>query len=91
VNTRRPATAAGQSWRKWGAERRPVLVSNPHVPLAPDPLSADDLWTDGFFAGYERALADGYGRRSPLVGFVLAAIAGAIVGALLTVAAVTLR
>lgn len=56
-------------------------MSNPHVTLDPDPLHVGELENAAFLAGYDAAAEDD--RRARLVGLVLAALSGAVVGAAL--------
>ena len=48
--------------------------------LDPDPLTVEDAWTEGYFAGYGRAIEDSQSRRLT-TGW--AALAGLLVGVLL--------
>lgn len=62
-------------------------MSGPHVPYNPDPLHVAEREADAWDAGYAAAVHD----HGWVGGLFLAALSGAIVGALAVVAVVALR
>lgn len=54
-------------------------MSNPHVTLDPDPLHVAEIEADAYEAGYRAAVDANLGWR--VVGLVVAALSGALVGA----------
>lgn len=65
-------------------------MSNPHVTLDPDPLSVEyvNAYADGWDDGHAAAVD---GQRWRVAGLLLAALSGAIVGALVVVVVGALR
>lgn len=54
-------------------------MSNPHIPLDPDPLTVAAVEADAWEQGYAAAVD---GQRWRVAGLLIAALSGAIVGAL---------